>query len=404
MDSTPLAKRCRFIFISSNGSWGGSEELWSATAASLAAAGHEITVFKDGIDNGQPRIRRLRELRCRMHDLARVPFLPRKLYAFIARIAHRFTYACQIVRLRIGLSFTYVADLIILSQGGNSDGVYFGNIIRGRKQPYVVIVQKASDLYWPSDPQLEALRAIYGEARACFFVSDHNRRLTEEQLGIALPHATVVRNPFLVPWEHRNDWPDEGESLRLACIGRMQTMEKGQDLLLRVLARDQWRKRPLSVRFYGAGPNRAGLERMAQHLGLTSVSFAGFVDDIPSIWNDHHGLILPTRCEGLPLVLVEAMLSGRVPIVTNVGGNAEVIDDGATGFLAAAPTEDALDEAMERAWQRRHEWKEIGAAAAIKIRTLVPSNPAEVMAANLLRVATRKAAVPAGAEASAART
>jgi glycosyltransferase involved in cell wall biosynthesis len=90
--------------------------------------------------------------------------------------------------------------------------------------------------------------------------------------------------------------------------------------------------------------------------------------------------------------------------VTNVGGNAEVVDDGATGFLAAAPTEDALDEAMERAWQRRHEWRDIGAAAAIKIRTLVPSNPAEVMAANLLRVATHPAAVAASAETSAART
>jgi len=58
---------------------------------------------------------------------------------------------------------------------------------------------------------------------------------------------------------------------------------------------------------------------------------------------------------------------------------------------------------MERAWQRRHEWREIGAAAATKIRTLVPSHPAEVMAANLLSVASRTDAVPASAEASVVR-
>jgi glycosyltransferase involved in cell wall biosynthesis len=388
MEPTPPAKRCRFIFISSNGGWGGSEELWSATAASLAEAGHEITVFKGGIDEDQPRIRRLRELGCRIHDLEWLPFFPRKAYAFLKRIAHGLTYAQQIFRLRLALSFSRRADLVILSQGGNSDGVYFGNVIRRRKQPYVVIVQKASDLYWPNDPQLDALRAIYGQARACFFVSEHNRQLTEAQLGIALPHATVVRNPALVPWERRSDWPNDGEGLRLACVGRMQIMEKGQDLLLRVLARERWRNRPLSVTFYGAGPNRDGLERMSQHLGLTSVSFGGFVDDVTSIWTDHHGLILPTRCEGLPLVIVEAMLSGRVPIVTNVGGNAEVVDDNATGFVANAATEDAIDEAMERAWTQRNEWREIGAAAATKIRTLVPSDPAEVMAATLLRIAT----------------
>ena len=85
------------------------------------------------------------------------------------------------------------------------------------------------------------------------------------------------------------------------------------------------------------------------------------------------------------------MLSGRVSIVTNVGGSSEVIDDGMTGFLAAAPTEESLDEAMERAWKRRAEWRDIGAAAATKIRSLVPPNPAELMAGMILRIASQPA-------------
>ena len=78
------------------------------------------------------------------------------------------------------------------------------------------------------------------------------------------------------------------------------------------------------------------------------------------------------------------MMSGRVPIVTNAGGNAEVVDDGVTGFIAAGATEDTLDEAMERAWGRREEWRGIGDAAATRIRELVPADPAGVMAATLL--------------------
>ena len=210
-----------------------------------------------------------------------------------------------------------------------------------------------------------------------------------------VPHASVVRNPFLVPWQRRDDWPDERNGLRLACIGRLYPMEKGQDLLLRVLARDKWRNRAISVTFFGTGQQRDGLEGMARHAGLTSVTFAGFVSDVAAIWNEHHGLILPSRCEGLPLVLVEAMLSGRVPIVTSLAGS-EVIDDGTTGFLAAAPTEDALDEAMERAWNRRDEWRSIGAAAATKIRTLVPPDPAAVMATALLEIARGTPASRAG--------
>lgn len=128
---------------------------------------------------------------------------------------------------------------------------------------------------------------------------------------------------------------------------------------------------------------------MARQLGLTTVTtvtFAGFVRDVPAIWNDHHGLILPSRCEGMPLALIEAMLSGRVPIVTAVGGNAEVVDDGATGFIATAPTDDALDDAMERAWNERVRWREIGAAAAARIRTRIPREPERCFANRLIEL------------------
>ena len=83
------------------------------------------------------------------------------------------------------------------------------------------------------------------------------------------------------------------------------------------------------------------------------------------------------------------MLSGRVAIVTDVGGNGEVVEDDVSGFLASAPTEDALDEAMERAWQRRAEWREIGERAAARIRTLVPPDPAGTLAAQLVAAGRR---------------
>jgi glycosyltransferase involved in cell wall biosynthesis len=375
------------VFISSNGGWGGSEELWSAAAAVIAAAGHAVTVYKDSIDEGEPRIRRLRELRCTLRDLTG-RFVPRRLSTLLASFSVRVSYGLQLARLGLGLKLSRRPDLVVISQGGNTDGVFLANVCRRMKLPYVMIMQKASDLYWPTDVRREMLRPVYEAAIECYFVSEHNRVLTEEQLGFALPHASVVRNPFLVPWEPRSDWPQDRDGIRLACIGRLYPMEKGQDLLLRVLAREHWRKRPLSVTFFGTGLQREGLEGMARKLELTSVAFAGFVHDVASIWNDHHGLILPSRCEGLPLVLVEAMLSGRVPIATNVAGNTELLDDGITGFVAAAPTEDALDEAMERAWQRRDEWRAIGEAAANRIRTLIPEDPAAVMAATILHVAT----------------
>ena len=90
------------------------------------------------------------------------------------------------------------------------------------------------------------------------------------------------------------------------------------------------------------------------------------------------------------------MLSGRVPIVTDVAGNAELVRDGLNGFLAAAAIENALDEAMERAWARRGEWRAIGDAAARDIRALVPSDPPRVMADKLRGLADTAAAGAGG--------
>jgi glycosyltransferase involved in cell wall biosynthesis len=81
------------------------------------------------------------------------------------------------------------------------------------------------------------------------------------------------------------------------------------------------------------------------------------------------------------------MMCGRTAIVTNVGGNGEVIEDGVTGFVAEASAEADVDEALERAWQRRSEWRAMGELAAKRIRELVPADPAARFADQLVQFA-----------------
>jgi glycosyltransferase involved in cell wall biosynthesis len=386
--------RHRFFFISTNLTWGGSEELWSGAAIALAQQGHDVTAFKLLRGTGDRSMRTLRELGGRVIEVARLPPLPRRAFSALVLYAAPLARLVQVLRLRRALARR--PHLAVISQGTNVDGTLLAGIVRRLGLPYVLIAQKATDRRRPSDADRPAMRSAYVDALASFFVSEHNRRLTEEQIGTPLPNAAIVRNPFAVSYAPRTDWPPD-DHVRLACVARLLPSEKGQDVLLRVLACDRWRSRPVSVTFFGNGPQRDALPAMAARLGLTNVSFAGHVDDVASIWAGHHALVLPSRCEGLPLALVEAMLSGRVPIVTDAGGNAEVIDDGVTGFVAAAASEDALDEAldeaMERAWQRRGEWRAIGARASERIRTMVPADPLRVFAALLETIAGARPAV-----------
>src|SRR5262249_12957331 len=138
----------------------------------------------------------------------------------------------------------------------------------------------------------------------------------------------------------------------------------------------------------GRGYMEDGMRRLAARLSLDGrVSFCGHVSNIEKIWADHHALILPSRFEGLPVALVEAMLCARPAIVTNVGGNAELIEDGRSGFVATAPTTNHLSEAMERAWSRRAEWRDMGLAAQKAAQAAVCERPAEAFANRLLSLA-----------------
>lgn len=368
--------------------WGGSEELWSGAAASLAERGHRVAAFKTVVDPAHPRVRLLKSLSCAVRDLRPLP-LPRRAVT----VSHFLALAAHLKTRR--------PDLVVISQGDNYDGLHFGYLCRKLGLPYTLISQKATDHFWPPDASRRYRRETYAGAVHCFFVSEHNRRLTEDQIGAALPNASVVRNPFLVPAAGPLPWPGgEEECLRLACVARLYLLDKGQDMLLRVLAREKWKARGLHVSFYGQGVNRAGLSEMAARRGLTRVSFEGQTGDVPGIWKTHHALVLPSRSEGLPLSLVEAMMCGRPGIVTNVGGNAEVVREGETGFLCA-PAEDSIDAALERAWARRGGLREMGERAARGIRETVPPDPAREFADTLLGMADRLAEARRGRDGAA---
>jgi glycosyltransferase involved in cell wall biosynthesis len=161
-----------------------------------------------------------------------------------------------------------------------------------------------------------------------------------------------------------------------------------QDLLLQLLATEPWRSRDIVVSLVGKGPMEEGVRRLSKNLGLEDkVHFAGHIKDIESLWLTHHALILPSRFEGLPLAMVEAMLCGRPVIVTDVAGNTELVTDGVTGFVAEAATLLHLDRALERAWEARGKWQEIGRAAAVAVRQRVPSDPPACFAGALLDLA-----------------
>ncbi len=379
------AKHLKIAFVTTMAgvAWGGSEELWGQTALRLREAGHDVIA-----------------------SVYQWPSLPKPLAMFekaggrlnFRPIDIRFPWSV-VERFRQRISpdplpkadMKWLAserpDLLVVSQGGPWDGVPWMMACRQLGIPYCPIVHAHSEIWWPMDDDLPAGRQALTDARKVFFVSKANRDLMELQAGMRIEQAEVVVNPWKVDASAPVAWPDASTITDLAFVGRMDPRAKGQDVLLKVLAMPKWRERPIRLNFYGDGPCVESIKTLVGLLELKNVFFQGQVSDVRSIWAKNHALVLPSRYEGLPLVIVEAMFCGRPVITTDVAGNAELLRDGLTGFVAEAPTVRMWDEAMERAWEKRDRWQEIGALARQDALNAIPADPIEIFSRKLVELA-----------------
>lgn len=367
--------------------WGGSEVLWSGAAEALLAEGHQVDVcFRKWPTLAEP-LARLQEAGARLSLRGK-----KKIGRKLRRLLEKTSWSSAICGFHGKSWLTYAQpDFVLISAGYHIDDISVGDICRERGIPYGILVQSAGHHDWIHAGEYETVRRIYSHAERLFFVSDQNRQTMEMNLGLDLSHAEIVDNPFNLPEGSKASWAEPvnqrgEETWRLACVGRLHFASKAQDVLLQVLRQEKWRRRPLEVVCWGSDNGSLGpMQDLIEQFGLQEkIRYGGFASDIKQLWSDHHGLILPSRFEGNPLALIEAMMCGRVPIVTNIGRVDELVDDNLTGFIAGAATADLVDEALERAWQRRTSWESMGKLAAETIRQRHGMDPTGDFARRLL--------------------
>ena len=99
----------------------------------------------------------------------------------------------------------------------------------------------------------------------------------------------------------------------------------------------------------GDGPERPALERQIERLGLGGrVRLLGRREDAPDLLAGCDLFVLPSRFEGLPVSVVEAMAASRPVVATAIGGTDEAVAQGETGLLVPAGDAPALAEAVAR--------------------------------------------------------
>jgi glycosyltransferase involved in cell wall biosynthesis len=105
----------------------------------------------------------------------------------------------------------------------------------------------------------------------------------------------------------------------------------------------------LRLLFIGDGSERASLEALSEELGLTeSVKFMGASDDVSRWLGVMDIFCLSSLSEGTSIALLEAAAHGLPAVVTDVGGNGEIVQDGVTGVVTPSGDLEAFVSALVR--------------------------------------------------------
>ena len=113
----------------------------------------------------------------------------------------------------------------------------------------------------------------------------------------------------------------------------------------------------------GAGELKGRLETLANDLGLSQrVHFLGFRSDMPDVYRAADVFVFPSRREGLPSVVMEAMASSLPCIISRIRGNVDLIFDNEGGYLFDPNNPEELADCIDKVISERNAWPRMAAA------------------------------------------
>jgi glycogen synthase len=200
-----------------------------------------------------------------------------------------------------------------------------------------------------------------------------------------LPEGVLVRAPYEIrPAAPTPQRRDTEAPLRILCVGRLRRFKGVLDLVeacLR-LPRDDW-----TLTLIGADTETAPMGRSVR---MTIEAMCGedprvriedpiSHEELQHRWTEHDLLAIPSTFEAWSDVALEAMRAGLPILATPVGGPAEIVEDGVTGWQADGVESAAIGPALTRLLENREELEDVRASGAVYERFLHLADPEAIL-------------------------
>ena len=183
-------------------------------------------------------------------------------------------------------------------------------------------------------------------------VSDRLERELVKNYGIDGSKVEVIYNGIATVDGAAPAARQAGSPCHLLFVGRIEDLQKNVFLLPAMLRKLADRGVACHLTVAGDGPDRQPLLRRAERLGVTEclhVIGERSHEEMQEIWRTSHLLLLPSRFEGSPNAVLEAMARGCVPVLSLLPGITDVIvDHGVSGLLCKVGSATSFADAVTR--------------------------------------------------------
>ena len=241
-------------------------------------------------------------------------------------------------------------DVVQANAGDTLKYAVFSKLLFRWQQPLVFRNASTLSSYLRNPIQKLYTRFLFNNTDAVASVSDFSRRdliglfphiaSRAETIPIGLEGKKEVANPFPA---------HAGNAINLVHVGGF-SFEKNHKSLLRIFNLTADSLPHAHLWLVGDGPLRAEIEVRVKEMSLADkVHFTGFVHNPLDYICHAQALLLPSIIEGLPAVILEAMLYQTPVIANKVGGISEVVLPGQTGWLIDPKEEETFAEAIVEA-------------------------------------------------------
>lgn len=166
-----------------------------------------------------------------------------------------------------------------------------------------------------------------------------------EIIYAAVDFEEVVKYSEIAGREYDSIFVDNGQKY----IGMMANFDrvKGHRILLRAMPKILKKMPNVKFLLTGSGEDREYIKKRVKKLKIQDkVIFLGVLENTARVISKCDLIVLPSLSEGLPIIIIEAMLLGKPVIASNVGGMPELIKDNESGVLVLPNSDKELSEAI----------------------------------------------------------